>query len=467
MIHTKIVCTIGPSTSSPAALRELIQKGMDVARLNFSHGTQVEHKEKIRLIRQESEKQNKSVAVLQDLAGPKIRVGAIPEPGIFLEAGQTLVLTSSRRCSKKNVVSVNFPGLVSVVKKDDPILLADGTIELKVTNIKADEIVCQVITGDLLSSHKGVNLPSRSLNIPPLTQKDKKDLLFGIEQDVDYIALSFVRTKYDIQAAKKILKKHGKNIPIIAKIEKHEALDNTDEIIEVSDAIMVARGDLGVEIPLERVPIVQKDLIRKANERGKPVITATQMLRTMVESPRPTRAEATDVANAVLDGTDAVMLSEETAVGRYPVKAVEFMRRIIQNAEEFFPHGKYLQWIPSPHRSETVAHASCVIAAHLKAAAIIAQTTTGQTAGQISRFRPRQPIIALSPRRETIRRLALVWGCVPFLVSEFKGADQMIENTARSALKTGLAAKGDMVVITSGHPVGIPGSTNMVRVKQL
>lgn len=467
MIHTKIVCTIGPSTSSPETLGELIRKGMDTARLNFSHGTRKEHQEKIRLIRAESQKQKKPAAVLQDLAGPKIRVGNISEPGIYLEAGQNFTLTTDRQPSQKNKVPVNFPGLISAVKKGDPILLADGTIELRVSKIEAGDIISEVITGGLLTSHKGINLPSRSLDTPALTQKDKQDLLFGIQQDVDYVALSFVRRPDDIHTVKTIIEKKGKNIPVIAKIEKHEAVENMDGIIEVSDAIMVARGDLGVEIPLEKVPIVQKELIQKANEQGKPVITATQMLRTMVESPHPTRAEATDVANAVLDGTDAVMLSEETAVGRYPVKAVEFMVRIIKTAESVFPHAKYLQYTPSPHRSETVAHASCVMASHLNAAAIVAQTTSGQTARQISRFRPRQPIIALSPRKETIQRLALVWGCLPFQVSGFKGADEMIEDTARSALRTGLVKKGDMVVITSGHPVGVPGSTNMVRVKQL
>jgi pyruvate kinase len=357
--------------------------------------------------------------------------------------------------------------LTKVVQTGDPILLADGTIELEVDAISGDEILCRVITGDILTAHKGLNLPTRSLDIPALTDKDKHDMQFGLDLGVDLIALSFVRNKLDIIEAKRIVETHQSPVPVIAKIEKHEAVNNIDDILEAADGIMVARGDLGVDIPLENVPIVQKDIIKKSNHKGKPVITATQMLRSMTESPRPTRAEATDVANAVLDGTDAVMLSEETAVGTYPVKSVEFMQRIIQSAESRYSHHLFLDRKPQKDVSLSVAYASCHMADQLNAEAIVARTQTGQTAGFISRYRPRQNIIALSPNPETVRRLCLYWGITPFKTPNPTGADDMIEQAAESALKTGLVKKGQIVVITSGHPVGRPGSTNMVRVKEL
>ncbi len=467
MNQTKTVCTIGPASNSENILREMIIKGMDVARLNFSHGTSEEHAEVFHLIRNLSNQMQKPVAVLQDLAGPKVRVGDIPSPGVHLRNGARFVLTTSLVIGSEEKVSVTYAELPKVVEPGDPILLADGTIELEVEDIKKEEIRCRVITGDILTSHKGLNLPTRSLDIPALTEKDKHDMQFGLELGVDFIALSFVRNQQDIMEAKSIIEKHHHQIPVIAKIEKHEAVNNIDDILEAADGIMVARGDLGVDIPLENVPIVQKDVIKKSNLQGKPVITATQMLRSMTESPRPTRAEATDVANAVLDGTDAVMLSEETAVGNYPVRAVEFMQRIIRSAESHYPHNLFLDQRPTKDVSLSVAYASCHMADQLNAAAIIARTQTGQTAGYISRYRPRQNIIALSPAAETVRRLCLSWGVNPFEAPNPGGADDMIEQAAESALHTELVTKGQIVIITSGHPVGRPGSTNMVRVKKL
>lgn len=464
---TKIVCTIGPASESPEIIRGLIRNGMSMARLNFSHGTRQEHKEKILIIRNASDELNQPVSILQDLAGPKIRVGHIPEPGVRLEAGQPFKLTSQSVEGTKERVSVTYPHLPDEVRKGDRILLADGVMELTVKEVTHAEITCEVIIGGVLTSHKGINLPTRTIRAPSLTDKDREDLLFGLENEVDYVALSFVRKAEDILKVKEIIQQRKRDTPVIAKIEKHEAIDNIDEIIEVSDGIMVARGDLGVEIPLEKVPNIQKMLIRKANILGKPVITATQMLRSMADSPRPTRAEATDVANAVLDGTDAVMLSEETATGAYPLKAVEFMDRIIESAENGFPHNKYLQFIPKKEVSSSVAHASCVLAEHLDASAIVSPTQSGQTARHISRFRPRRPIIALSPNRNTVFRLTLSWGCIPRLVAGPRDTDDMIENAARSALETGYVSKGDLVVITAGHPFWVTGTTNMVRVKRL
>jgi pyruvate kinase len=440
---------------------------MNVARLNFSHGDHAEHQEKIRIIRMVSGELDQPVAILQDLGGPKIRVGIIPDPGVRLEAGSAFVLTNQDVEGTSERVSVSYPHLPEEVKEGDPILLADGFIELVVRRVNRSEISCEVVTGGLLTSHKGLNLPTRSIQAPSLTDKDREDLLFGLENDVDYVALSFVRTAEEILGVKEIIDNREKDTPVIAKIEKHEAVDNIDGIMEVADGIMVARGDLGVEIPLEEVPVVQKMLIRRANASGKPVITATQMLRSMVDSPRPTRAEATDVANAVLDGTDAVMLSEETAMGGYPVKSVQFMTRIVESAERHFPHDRYLQLAPKKGVSQSVAYAACVLANHLDARAIIAPTQSGQTARHISRFKPRQPIIALSANEDTVRRLTLCWGCLPRLVADPMDTDDMIESAARSALETGLVSRGDLAVITAGHPVGVAGSTNMVRVKRL
>ncbi|GBC61283.1 pyruvate kinase [Desulfonema ishimotonii] len=467
MPKTKIVCTIGPSSSSPEIIRELITSGMDVARLNFSHGSHAEHREKIRIIRDISEALARPVAILQDLCGPKIRVGEIPEPGIRLEPGETLTLTSEPVMGSRNRVSVSYLSLPGEVNVGDTILLADGMMELVVEETGETEIRCRVITGGILKSHKGINLPTGTIGTAAITEKDRADLIFGLENDVDYVALSFVRTADDILELKEIIKAADRDTPVIAKIEKHEALDHVDDIMSACDGIMVARGDLGVEIPLEKVPGIQKMLVRKANEKGKPVIIATQMLRSMVSAPRPTRAEATDVANAVLDGADAIMLSEETASGNFPVEAVRFMAKIAKNAEEDFPHQRYLKLHAKKEIPESVAHASCVLADQLEARAIVATTRSGFTAMQISRFRPKPKLIAFSPEKSTIRKLTLYWGCIPRFVAETQNTDERIEKASVAALGTGKVSAGDVIVITTGHPVWAAGTTNMVRVKQL
>lgn len=467
MHKTKVVCTIGPACDSSEVLRELILGGMNVARLNFSHGTHQEHGERIRKIRELSEALHRPIAILQDLAGPKIRVGTIPEPGIYLKPGQPFVLTGEDVVGTEERVSLSYQDLPLEVAPGDRLLLADGIMEVIVKEVHGLDIRCEVITGGLLTSHKGINLPSGTLKTPSMTEKDMVDLAFGLEKGIDFIGLSFVRDASDILRAKGIITGKGKDTPVIAKIEKHEAIRNIDGIIEAADGVMVARGDLGVETPLEEVPSIQKMVIRKANLAGKPVITATQMLRSMVDTPRPTRAEATDVANAVMDGTDAVMLSEETASGAYPVEAVRFMVRIVESAEKHFPHDRYLAMVPRKEISETVAHASCILADHLDAAAIVAPTRSGLTARNISRFRPKRPVIALSPDPGTISRLCLWWGCIPRLVAPATDTDEMIRDAAEEALKSGHAAHGELVVITSGHPVWMAGTTNMVRVKRL
>lgn len=467
MHRTKIVCTIGPSSDSREVIRQLIKNGMNVARLNFSHGTHAEHQKKINLIREISDEFEQPVAILQDLCGPKIRVGEVMEPGIRLEPGQVFILTSQPVVGGEKRIGVSYSALPQEVKENDRILLADGLMELIVKSKSRTEINCCVITGGILTSHKGINLPTGTIKTPALTEKDEKDLLFGLQNNVDYVALSFVREAAEILKVKKIIENNGKHTPVIAKIEKHEALDNIEGIMEAADGIMVARGDLGVETPLENVPNVQKQLIRSANNKGKPVIVATQMLRSMVDSPRPTRAEATDVANAVLDGTDAVMLSEETASGKYPVEALLYMVKIIESAEKNYPHNKYLKLMTKKNVSESIAYTACVLADHLNATAIVATTSSGSTAKHISRFRPESRLIAISPDKVTLRRLSIYWGCITGFVAEPKSTDEMLDKAVAAALKTHKVVKGDLIVITAGHPVWVSGTTNMLKVRQL
>ncbi len=462
---TKIVCTIGPASSSHQVIDGMIAAGLSVARLNFSHGSHADHKEKITLLRSRSEALGRPIAILQDLCGPKIRVGLIPEPGLRLEPGHKLILCSTSAEIEKNEVQVSYQELPREVRRGDQILLADGMMELVVEKTSADRIEARVITGGVLTSHKGINLPASSISVPSMTDKDRKDLQFGLQAEVDYVALSFVRTANDVLDIKNIIAGQGKDTPVIAKIEKHEALDNIDAIIEAADGIMVARGDLGVEIALEEVPNIQKNLVRYANQAGKPAIIATQMLRSMVDAPRPTRAEATDVANAVLDGADAVMLSEETASGAYPVEAVRFMNKIITSTEKRYPHGKYLELGIQKGVSQSVAYAGCVLAQRLGAAAIVATTRSGLTATHLARYRPKAPIVALCPDQKAVRKLALYWGCSPCGWSLEEDTDQMVENAAEMAVREGYCIKGDQLVVTAGRPLWAQGTTNMLWVK--
>ncbi len=470
MRKTKIVCTIGPATESEEMLGNLIDAGMNVARLNFSHGTHESHLKTIQRIRKVAEKKRVPIAILQDLSGPKIRVGMIENEPIHLKAGETFILTSEPNVGTNERVSVSFPELPEEVQINDTILLADGSVELEVTEIQKDDIICKVVVGGELSSKKGVNLPGRTLSVSALTEKDVIDLEFGLEQEVDFIAMSFVRRREDVLQLKEMIEKHRKNVPVIAKIEKHEALDNIDEILEVVDGVMVARGDLAVETALERVPLVQKMLIHKSNQASKPVITATQMLKSMVDNPRPTRAEANDVANAVIDGTDAVMLSEETTIGKYPAKAVETMAKIIEVTESSRIADK--QRIRQSYEEPTsiahaVSHAAYEMAKDLKAAAVLTPTQSGSTARIISSYRPYHTIIALSPDEKIVRRLNLVWGVYPVHSSGYLVFEEMIEQAKDKALKSGLVKFGDVVVITAGMPIGMAGTTNLIKAEVL
>jgi pyruvate kinase len=469
---TKIVCTIGPASRSPEILEKLVLAGMSVARLNFSYGTHAEHKKTVSRIRRLSRDLGTPVAILQDLSGPKIRIGKIEAGTVALDPGSVFTLTARRVPGTARIASVNYPGLIKDVYPGDLLLLGDGAIELEVVEAAGPDIRCRVNVGGPLSSFKGVNLPSRSVHLPSLTGKDKADLHFGLGAGVDYVALSFVRAAADIRKTQAFIKKHGGAIPVIAKIEKHEALDDLEGIIRASDGVMVARGDLGVEIPLEKIPRVQKLIIRSANRHGKPVITATQMLRSMVENPRPTRAEVTDVANAVLDGTDALMLSEETAVGRYPEEAVRTMAKIAEESEQIpglddRAGGNVAGNHEVLSTGEAVAMAACSLAGKVRAALMITFTYSGSTARLVSKYRPPCPILAPTPLEETYRRSALLWGVLPLRRGKLKSTDGMIRQAFRAALESGLARRGDKVVITAGVPPGVPGRTNMIKVEIL
>jgi len=466
MPRTKIVCTIGPASRSPEALRGLADAGMDVARLNFSHGRHEEHAAVLSAVRRISAEIGRPIAVLQDLGGLKIRIGEIAGGSVRLEPGTAFTLTNRAVAGDAREVSLDYPDLTANVAPGDAVLLSDGDVELRVEAIDAAGIRCRVIAGGILSSHKGIHLPHRTIAAPGLTPKDRDDLAFGIAQGVDYVALSFVRSAADVLEARRFLDERRAAIPLIAKIEKHEALVRIDEILAASDGLMVARGDLGIETPLEHVPLLQKMLIDRANRAGKPVITATQMLLSMVDSPRPTRAEVGDVANAILDGTDAVMLSEETAAGHFPVEAVATMRRIAEDTEAAFPfeawmrrfEDKSLQSLP-----EAVAGAACELAEHIGAAVIVAWTESGATARLVARHRPRRPVLALSTLSTTARQLALVWGVIPLVAEGGPNTDAMLERAPRLAAARGLLKPGETAVITAGIPMGVAGSTNVIK----
>jgi pyruvate kinase len=451
-------------------IESLIRAGMNVARLNFSHGTHEEHRKSIGWIRAAANRLKQPVAILQDLSGPKIRVGDMVEP-VILRAGEVFTLTRRDVPGTAELASVSLPELVEQVRVGDTVLLADGYIELKVLGVDGTDVRTRVVHGGMLDSHKGINLPRRSLDVPAMTDKDGLDLRFGLAEGVDYVAASFVRSADDLLRIKAIMRDEGRSVPLIAKIEKHEALRAIVDILDNAEGLMVARGDLAVETPFERVPLVQKSLIERCNRAGKSVITATQMLRSMVENPRPTRAEAADVANAVLDGTDAVMLSEETAVGQYPIETVQTMDRIVRTAETRLASREYL---PSEREEghvtvpAAIGHAAVTLARDLHATAILTPTQTGGSARRVSRFRPNVPIVAISPHETSIRQLALVWGVIPILIKEEEDStDALIEQTKRVAESHGIVHDGDTVVVAAGIPSGRVKSTNMIKISTI
>lgn len=471
MRRTKIVCTIGPATSSPESLRHLILSGMDVARLNFSHGSHAQHAEVIRHLREISRELNIPLALLQDLSGPKVRVGKIDGEGVILRPGAEITLTRDDVPGDENEINLPVPEIFEVVRVGTHLMLDDGLLELKVKSKRTNALVCEVVVGGLLTSHKGVNVPGVSLPIAAVTDKDLEDLKFGISQKVDFVAASFVRTASDIAVLRGVCEAARAKIPIIAKIEKHEAIHNIDSIMEVVDGIMVARGDLGVEVPIDEVPVIQKMLIHKANRAGKPVITATQMLDSMIRNPRPTRAEVTDVANAIFDGTDALMLSGETAVGLYPFEAVRMMAKIATHTEASLDYAKILEEKMGLDTGKSITgaigQATCDIAQDLGCSAILTASASGRTARVVSRYRPKAPIICATDRPETYSRLALVWGVHPIMVKIADDSDSMMQACIDAAEQSGMVKTDDIIVLTGGVPVGLPGSTNFIKIHRI
>lgn len=467
--RTKIVCTIGPKTNSPDKIRQLMDAGMDVARLNFSHGDHEMHRQTIQLIRTLSKGSGKEIGILQDLGGPKIRLGKIKDNKRMLHHGEKVTLFAGDS-SDDDTLPVKYPDFVSDVQPGNPVLIADGTVQLSVLEKKPDKVICEVVVGGTILSHKGVNLPFSNLRITAFTDKDREDLQMGLSEKVDFVALSFVRSRQDLEGIMEVLSKVSRPPMLIAKIEKPQAVERFEEILAVVDGIMVARGDLGVEMPLEEVPMIQKKIVRMTRQAGKPVITATQMLTSMLENPRPTRAEATDAANAILDGTDALMLSDETAMGNYPIEAVSTLDRIARSTEPYLKEKDFLQEEISEFLHTVpagISRAACFVARDLDASGIVATSSSGYTARLVARFRPAAPIIALTDRLETQRQLALSWGVIPNLVSAFISTDQMFASARNWAVERGVARKGDCLVITAGVPVGVSGTTNLLKVMEI
>ena len=469
MRKTKIVCTLGPASEKEEVLRQMIEAGMNVARINFSHGSHEEHQKKLDLLYRLREEMKVPVAALLDTKGPEIRLGTFANGRETLEAGASFTLTTEAMEGTKEKASISFAGLPSDVKAGDAILIDDGLIELRVEEVESPEIRCTVINGGDVSNRKGINVPNVSLSMPYISERDRQDIIFGIKAGFDFIAASFVRNAQDVQQLRELLKENGgEEIKIISKIENAEGVGNIEEIIRVSDGIMVARGDMGVEIPFEKVPKIQKDIIKKVYNSGKMVITATQMLESMTENPRPTRAEATDVANAIYDGTSAIMLSGETAAGKYPVESVRTMAKIALETEgDIDYNGRFRRFQEQAMRNvaNAISHATCTTAYDLEASAIITVTESGQTARMISKYRPEMPIIGCTVNEHVYRQLALSWGVCPILCQGQTNADALFDHAVERAKEEGLISDGDMVVITAGVPLGVPGTTNMVKVQ--
>jgi len=474
MRRARIVCTIGPASGSRGMLEKLLKSGMDVARLNMSHGTRDDHRDYIARLRAVSRKVGRPVGILLDLQGVKLRISDVRAPGVFLVKGSLVRLRQGSRITTQETVYIPHSGLLRDVRKGHRVLLNDGLIRLLVTGRKGNALEARVKEGGLLTARKGVNLPDSVLRTGSLTAKDRRDLIFGIEQEVDAFALSFVNRGGDVSALKRILGKSGSEAPVIAKIERPSAVEHIEEILDVADGIMVARGDLGVEVPAAAVPIIQKDLILRANRKQKIVITATQMLESMTNSPVPTRAEAADVANAVLDGSDAVMLSAETSIGKYPARAVRIMDRIIREAEE---QGDFFKtWLPVPEpvpgrqpdlTSLAVADAAVSAAGDVNARCIVAFTRSGYTAGLLARFRPVQPVVAFTPDPAVINRMKFYWGVLPLFMKLLDSTDVMITEVERALLANHHAKRGDVVVITASLPMAKSGRTNFLKVHRI
>ncbi len=461
--RTKIVATIGPASSDERTLARLIDAGMDGARLNFSHGAHEEKERSARLVREAQAAAGRPIALIADLQGPKLRVGRLAEP-VDLEVGETIVIAGPE-AARENDLPVAPPVLASVIQPEQDVLVDDGQVRLRVVTVDEGRILCRVVTGGVVEPHKGVNVPGLPLPVPSLTEKDLDDLRFALELGVDYVALSFVRSRADVAAVRALIEAAGSEAWVIAKVELKEAVSALEEILDEADAVMIARGDLGVEVGPAEVPLLQKRIILAALQRGKPAITATQMLESMVQRPEPTRAEASDVANAILDGTSAVMLSAETAIGSYPVQAVETMASIARAVE---PSLGYRHQLPEASEAPTVGHAmsnaACDLAEALAAKAILVPTFTGRTASAVARLRPRRPVVALTHVTGSLQHMAIEWGVTPLEIPESSDVDDLWRHSIEAAREAGLVAAGDRVVLTAGTAVNIPGSTNVIKV---
>ncbi|HUV05381.1 MAG TPA: pyruvate kinase [Armatimonadota bacterium] len=466
MRRSKIVCTIGPASESAGMLKALAEAGMNVARLNFSHGTREEHGRRIEEIRRIEREQGVPIAILQDLPGPKLRTGPMPN-SVPLSQGQRFVFTTRDVPGSAEEVNLPYPELVKQAKPGQQIFVDDGQFEFRVESATSTDIATRVVIGGMLGAHKGINMPGAEISLPSVTDADIEDLEFGLANDVDWVAASFVRYARDLDPMRKIIKDSGKPVRLIAKIEKSEAVEDIEAIIRAADGIMIARGDLGVEMPLEKVPAVQKAIIQKCNRAGKPVITATQMLDSMIRNRRPTRAEVTDVANAILDGTDAVMLSGETAIGQFPIDAVTMMSKIAVQAESTLHYRQLWEEraaVAAKTVTDAIAQATVDIALDLGATAIVTPTSSGATARAVSKYRPAAPIVAAATIPSTFRQLALSWGVYPVLVAPSRNTDDMIEEAVEGAERAALVKKGDTIVLTAGIPAGVPGRTNLIKV---
>ncbi|OUS75294.1 pyruvate kinase [Paenibacillus sp. MY03] len=471
MSQTKIVCTMGPSSNSISILKEMMKSGMTVARLNMAHGELEDHSSRIELIREAASEASAIVAIMMDIKGPEIRIGTLEEGSYELKAGDTLTLTSEPITGNGARVAVNYPDMPSVIQPGNRILIDDGLIELIVQEVKGTEIVCTVMNGGPLKPRKGVNLPGISTTLPGVTDRDIRHIAFGIEQGIDMIAMSFVRKAEDVLQVRQLLEDAGAaHIQIISKIENEEGVDNLDAIIEVSDGIMVARGDLGVEIPAEDVPMIQKTMIEKCNLAGKPVIVATQMLDSMQVNPRPTRAEVSDVANAVLQGADAIMLSGESAAGKYPLESVRMMAMIAERAESTIDYAEQFKsriTTPTGSITEVISQAVVSSSLQLNAKAILTPTESGFTARMVSKYRPESPIIAITAHDHVLKRMTLVRGVIPVKGESMPSTDELFKASIRGAARTQLLQSGDFVVISAGVPSGKAGATNLIRIHQM
>ena len=471
---TKIICTQGPATEKPGVVDALIENGMNLARFNFSHGDHAEHLRRINMVREAAKKAGKVISLVLDTKGPEMRLGEFKNGSVMLEKGKQFTLTYDETPGDETHVSVNHKGLYTEVKPGDTLLLSDGLVALKVDEIRGKDIITTIQNDGKMSTKKRVAAPGVSLGLPPISEQDEKDIIFGCEQDMDFVAASFIQRPEDVLAIRKLIEEHNGHMEIVPKIENLEGVKNFDDILEVSDGIMVARGDLGVEVPAEDVPLIQKEIIRKCNKAGKPVIVATQMLESMTTNPRPTRAEVSDVGNAILDGTDAIMLSGETASGDYPVEAVSTMNRIAQRIESSLEYKELFVERGIEHlqsRTRAVAHATVQMAWELDVPAIITPTVSGYTTKVVSRYRPKATIVAYTPDAKVVRQLNLRWGVYPILGTQWKDVDEMISNAVSAAVKQGTLKRGDTTIITSGiklqSKTSVGNNTNMIRVYQI